>query len=65
MLTAMFGGDLPVLRTAEGRAFIDRDGERFGAILSFMRIGASAKLPTSGSELAELLTEAEFYQARH
>ncbi len=64
MLTAMFDGDLPVSRTAEGRAFIDRDGERFGAVLSFLRTGDTTELPVSGSELAKVLAEAEFYQAR-
>ena len=64
MLTAMFDGEVPVSRTSEGRAFVDRDGERFGVILSFLRADARPKLPASGSELARLLEEAQHYQVR-
>ncbi len=64
MLTAMFSGALPLTCSADGRVFIDRDGERFGTVLSFMRTGACPELPASGAELAKLLDEAEFYQAR-
>ncbi len=65
MLTAMFGGDLPVSRTPEDRAFIDRNGKHFGAILDFVRTGDTTELPTNGPELAMLLDEAKFYQARY
>ena len=64
MLTTMFNGHLPAIRTPEGRPFIDRDGDQFGTILSFLRTGASTKLPGSGSELAVVLEDAEFYQGR-
>ena len=64
MLTAMFSGALPLTCTADGRVFIDRDGEHFGTVLSFLRTGTCPKLPASGGELAKLLDEAEFYQAR-
>ena len=61
MLTAMFTGDLPLSRTLEGRLLIDRDGNRFGAVLSYLRAG-ECDLPTAGRELAKLLEEAMFYQ---
>ena len=64
MLTAMFAGALPLTCSADGRVFIDRDGERFGTVLSFMRTGACPELPACGAELSKLLDEAEFYQAR-
>ena len=64
MLTAMFTGDLPVIRTSKDPAFIDRNGKRFGAILDFLRTGDCTELPVRGSELANVLEEAEFYQAR-
>ncbi len=64
MLTAMFSEALPLISSADGRVFIDRDGERFGTVLSFLRTGACPELPASGAELAKLLDEAEFYQAR-
>ncbi len=64
MLTAMFSGDLAVTRTPEDRAFIDRNGKRFGAILDFLRTGDCTELPASGPELARMLEETEFYQAR-
>ena len=65
MLTAMFDGDLPLAKTPDGRAFIDRDGGQFGVILSFLRNGTCPRLPASGSDLAELLDEAQFYQVRY
>ena len=64
MLTAMFQSDIPLARTAEDRAFIDRSGQRFGTVLDFLRTGACPELPTSRHHLALLLEEAEFYQAR-
>ena len=64
MFTAMFSGDLAVTRTPEARAFIDRDGERFGPILSFLRTGLRPELPASGPDLARMLDDAAFYQAR-
>ena len=64
MLTAMFNGDLALIRTPEGRVLIDSDGDRFAAVLSFLRTGACTQLPASGSELARLLEEAEYYQVR-
>ena len=64
MLTTMFSVALPLTSTADGRIFIDRDGERFGTVLSFLRTGTCLNLPVSGAELAKLLDEAEFYQAR-
>ena len=64
MLTAMFNSVPPVPTTAEGRPFIDRDGKRFGGVLSFLRTGKPPKLPASGRDLAMLLEEADFYQVR-
>ena len=64
MLTVMFTGALPLVRTPEGRLLIDRDGDRFGTVLSYLRAGECG-LPTSGRELAKLLEEAMFYHVRN
>jgi hypothetical protein len=63
MLTTMFNGALPLALTPEGRFLIDRDGDRFRAVLSYLRSG-DCDLPTSGRELAKLLEEAMFYHVR-
>ena len=64
MLAAMFSPTPPLLRTAEGRYYVHRNGERFGTVQSFVSTGTCPELPASGGELAKLLDEAEFYQAR-
>jgi len=63
-LTAMFSPASPLLRDAKGRVCIERSGERFGTVLSFLSTGTCPELPASGDELVKLLDEADFYQAR-
>jgi len=64
MLTAMFSPTPPLLRTAEGRYYIHRNGERFGTVQSFLSTGTCPELPASGDELVELRDEANYYEAR-
>lgn len=58
--SAMMSGNYPLLRQADGSFFIDRDGQHFGSILSFMRSGYLPK-PKDRRERKELLLEAEYY----
>lgn len=57
---AMLSGKYPLVRQPDGSFFIDRDGQHFGSILSFMRSGYLPK-PRNRAELKELLLEAEYY----
>jgi hypothetical protein len=52
MLATMFGSRLDMLRRdpEDGSVFLDRDGERFGLVLDFLRDG-------DGSQLAKTITE--------
>ena len=63
MLTAMFSPAPPLRRTAEGHVYIDRSGERFSTVLSFLITGTCPELPASGEELKMLLDEAAYYKA--
>ena len=57
MLAVMFSGRHPFSKDREGRYFIDRDGQFFGHILSYLRSDA---LPPEDSALF-VLREAEFF----
>eukprot|EP00759_Apiculatamorpha_spiralis_P025987 PhF_6_TR29196/c0_g1_i1/m.42718 len=59
ILGVMFGGKHPVPRDAEGRYFIDRNGEYFGYILDYLRDGV-VHVPDALRE--GVLREAEFYR---
>ena len=61
MLGRMFGGDLPSAKDAQGNVVIDRDGELFRYVLTFLR-SSKLILPENFNELALLKEEAEFYQ---
>ena len=61
MLGAMFRGDLPTTRDAEGNYFIDRDGTLFRYILNFLR-ASELILPINFTEMDLLRKEADFYQ---
>jgi hypothetical protein len=68
MLATMFGERLDMLRRdpEDGSIFIDRDGERFGLVLDFLRDGASSQLAKTIQELPEsqheaMLGELEFF----
>ena len=57
MLAVMFSGRHPFSKDREGRYFIDRDGQYFGHILSYLRSDA---LPPE--DVAQfVLREAEFF----
>lgn len=58
--SAMLSGKYPLLRQPDGSFFIDRDGQHFGSILSFMRSGYLSK-PKDKRECKEILLEAEYY----
>ena len=57
MLAVMFSGRHPFSKDREGRYFIDRDGQFFGHILSYLRSDA---LPPEDAALF-VLREAEFF----
>ena len=61
MLGRMFGGDLPSAKDAQGNVVIDRDGELFRYVLTFLR-SSKLILPENFKELSLLEEEAEFYQ---
>jgi hypothetical protein len=53
MLATMFGARLDMLRRdpEDGSIFIDRDGERFGLVLDFLRDGDASQLVKTIREL--------------
>ena len=62
MLAAMFSGDMqPALRDSQGHYFIDRNGDWFAMILSYLR-EEPLQLPTSGIQRQALAAEARYYQ---
>ncbi|XP_061437381.1 BTB/POZ domain-containing protein KCTD6-like [Lethenteron reissneri] len=61
MLGAMFSGDLPTARDAQGHYFIDRDGPLFRYVLNFLRT-SELTLPQDFKEIDLLRKEADFYQ---
>lgn len=64
MLAAMFSGDMqPAQTDTQGRLFIDRNGDWFAVILSYLR-DEPVQLPPFGIKRRALLAEARFYQVR-
>ena len=61
MLGRMFEGNLPSAKDAQGNVVIDRDGELFRYVLTFLR-SSKLILPENFNELALQQEEAEFYQ---
>lgn len=64
MLAAMFSGEMqPGLRDSQGRFFIDRSGDWFAVILSYLR-EEPIQLPPFGIQRQALAGEAQYYQVR-
>lgn len=64
MLAAMCSGDMqPAQQDSQGRFFIDRNGDRFAVILSYLR-QEPIEFPPVGIQRQALLAEAQFYQVR-
>ena len=62
MLAAMFSGDMqPAQQDSQGRFFIDRNGDLFAVILSYLR-EEPIEFPTFGIQRQALAGEAHFYQ---
>lgn len=61
LLEMMFTGQLPIPKDANGRFFIDRDGETFAHVLNFLRTRTLA-LGDGFRDLDALMQEAEYYQ---
>jgi len=60
MLTAMFSGNFPLIPEEDGSYFIDRDGEVFKYVLSYLRDGT---VDSSAMRYREaLLREANYFQ---
>ncbi|CAM9402854.1 unnamed protein product [Sphacelaria rigidula] len=60
MLASMFKGSFKCATDEDGFAFIDRDGERFGHVLNFLRCSS---LPSFGEawRYEEIMEEADFF----
>jgi hypothetical protein len=64
MLATMFGARLDMLRRdpEDGSIFLDRDGERFGLVLDFLRDGDASHLAKTIRELPEPQHEAMLHE---
>jgi len=64
MLAAMFSGRHALRQDDDGAYFIDRDAMHFRYVLNYLRDGGfrPGALPADQCFLAELCTEAEYYQ---
>jgi len=60
MLEAMFSGDFLVNMSDEGHYYIEREGNKFGQILNWLRTG-EIQLPEEEKQLAEIYREADYY----
>eukprot|EP01116_Phalansterium_solitarium_P011655 TRINITY_DN273_c1_g1_i1.p1 TRINITY_DN273_c1_g1~~TRINITY_DN273_c1_g1_i1.p1 ORF type:complete len:527 (-),score=173.97 TRINITY_DN273_c1_g1_i1:32-1612(-) len=60
MLGALFSGRFQLQLDDEGRVFIDRDGDVFGAVLSFLRVGRWL-LPPEPHAVERIRAEAEYF----
>ena len=62
MLATMFSGQMkPAHKDSQGRFFIDRDGDLFAKIMSYLR-GEPLELPVSDVQRQALIAEARYYQ---
>jgi hypothetical protein len=59
-LGCLFSGNWHAQEDAEGRVFIDRDGQQFRHILNFLRTG-TVHVPTDAADLTALANEADFF----
>lgn len=64
MLAAMFSGDMQLgQQDNQGRFFIDRDGDRFATILSYLR-GEPTDLPRARIQRQALAADARYFQVQ-
>ena len=61
VLDAMFSGRYPLIRGADGRVFIDRDGGHFSHVLSYLRDGDVGCEGVDGRVLRALKREFDYY----
>lgn len=62
MLAAMFSGEMePAHKDRQGRFFIDRNGDLFATITSYLR-GEPLEVPVLGVRRQALVAEARYYQ---
>ena len=61
-LAALVGGEFGATLDDQGRMFIDRDGQTFGAVLDFLRTGVLFVDWAHAQAVARLRIEADFYQ---
>lgn len=65
MLAAMFSGDfMPAHQDSKGRVFLDRNGDMFAVILSYLR-GEPLQVPDGVVQQRALVAEAHFFQVLH
>ena len=65
MLAAMFSGDfMPAHQDSKGRVFLDRNGDMFAVILSYLR-GEPLQIPDGVVQQRALVAEAHFFQVIH
>ena len=62
MLAALFSGDfMPAQLDSKGRVFLDRNGDTFAFILSYLR-GEPLQIPVEVAQQQALAAEAQFFQ---
>lgn len=62
MLSVLFSGQYSLSRLPDGSVFIDRDGNQFKYILTYLRDGVIDEAVQTAAERGALLREARYYQ---